>query len=48
MKPWKPGSGNLKLSEEQKKRIMEQMRPMMDALKKYEQERAIKTAQNGS
>lgn len=39
MKPWKPGSGNLRLSEEQKKRLMEQMSPMINAIKKYEQER---------
>lgn len=37
MKPWKPGSGNLKLSEEQQKRLMAQMQPMIDAIKKYEQ-----------
>ena len=46
MKPWKPGSGNLKLTEEQEKQVMEQMRPMMDAIKKYEQEQASKVGKN--
>ena len=46
MKPWKPGSGNLKLTEEQEKQVMEQMRPMMDAIKKYEQEQASQVGKN--
>ena len=47
MKPWKLGSGNLKLTEDQEKRVMEQMRPMMDAIKKYEQEQSIQAGKNG-
>jgi hypothetical protein len=36
MLPWKPGSGKLRLTEEQEKRLMEQMRPMIDAIKKHQ------------
>ncbi len=37
LKPWKPGSGNLKLDADQQKRLMEEMQPMLDAIKEYEQ-----------
>lgn len=47
MKPWKPGSGNLKLTEDQKKRVMEQMRPMMDAIKKHEQGQSSQPGKKG-
>lgn len=42
MKPWRPGSGNLKLTEEQEKRVMEQIQPMIEAIKKYEQNQGNK------
>jgi hypothetical protein len=48
MKPWKPGSGNIKLSKEDEKRLMEQMRPMMDAIKKHEQQHTGQSAQKSS
>ena len=39
MRPRKPGSGNLlwKMSKEDQEKLMEQMRPMMDAIKELEE-----------
>jgi len=42
MRPWKPGSGNLKLSAEQEKKLWEEMQPMLDAIKEYEQQQGSK------
>lgn len=41
MRPRKPGSGNLlrKMSKEDQEKLMEQMRPMMDAIKEMEESR---------
>jgi hypothetical protein len=40
MKPWEPGSGNLKLDAVQQKRLMKEMQPMLDAIKEYEQQKS--------
>lgn len=36
MRPWKPGSGNIRMNKERENRIMEELKPFMDAIEQYE------------